>query len=123
MVGAAEVLLISSVKFIDGLFGFLNSKQALKDGTTSSREVLELSIGRKRSVAFWTWAMIVVASFLICRLDINISKALEYIQRLAYSLIITPFVSDIVVLFMKSSKGMESAPSFQRNTFNANVPN
>ena len=51
MVGAAGLLRISSVKFNGGLSGSLNSKQALNEGTTSSREVLELSIGRKRLVA------------------------------------------------------------------------
>lgn len=75
MVDAAELLLISSVKFIGGLSGFRNSKQALNDGTTSSRDVFELSIGWKRSLALWTLVIIVVASFLICRLDIVVSKA------------------------------------------------
>lgn len=65
------------MKVIGGLSGFLKSKQALNDGTTSSREMPELSIGRKRSVAFWTLAIIVVASFWICRLDIGVSKAEE----------------------------------------------
>lgn len=68
MYEVAELLLISSVKFIDRLSGFLNSKQALNDGTTSSREVLELSTGRKTSVAFWILAIIVAASFWIWRL-------------------------------------------------------
>lgn len=50
MVRAAGLLLSSSVKFIGGLSA--NSKQALNDGTAPSRETSELSIGRKRSVAF-----------------------------------------------------------------------
>ena len=74
MVGAAALLLISSVKFNDWLSEFSNSKQALNEGSTSSREVLELSIGRKSSVAFWMVVVMVVASFLSCRLDIAMSK-------------------------------------------------
>ena len=52
MVGAAGLLLSSSVRFIGGLSEFPNSKQALNDGTTSLREMMELSTGRNRSVAF-----------------------------------------------------------------------
>ena len=51
MVGAAGLLLISSMNFKGGLSELLNSKQALKEGRTSSREVVKLSIGRRRSVA------------------------------------------------------------------------
>lgn len=74
MEGAAGLLLNSSVKFIGWLSGFLNSKHALNDGTTSSRKMLELFFGRKRSVAFWTLVIIVVASFWICRLGLEVSR-------------------------------------------------
>ena len=50
MVGAAGLLLISSMKFKGGLSKLLNSKEALNEGKTSSREVVKLSIGRRRSV-------------------------------------------------------------------------
>lgn len=63
------------MRFVGGLSGFLNSKQALNDGTVSSSEVMELSIGTKSSEAFWTLDIIVVASFLIWRLGIKMSKA------------------------------------------------
>ena len=75
MVGVTGLLLHSRTRFVGGLFGFLNSKQALNDGTISSSDVVELSIGRKRSEAFRTLAIIVVASFLTCRLDFEVSKA------------------------------------------------
>lgn len=71
MVGANGLLLHSDVKLIGGLSGCLNSKQALNDGVISSREVMEMSMGRKRSVAFWTLAIMVSASFLIRRLGID----------------------------------------------------
>ena len=123
MVGANGLLLHSDVKFIGGLFGCLNSKQAMTDGVISSREVVRLSIGRKRSVAFWTLATMVAASFLIRRLGIEISKAQRYVHTSTYSLIIMPFVSDLAVLSIKSRRGADSAPSFHRKTLNANVPN
>ncbi len=51
MVGAAGLLVNSSMNFVGGRSGFSKSKQALKEGTTSSREVLDTSMGRKRLVA------------------------------------------------------------------------
>ena len=123
MVGANGLLLHSSVRFIGGLLGCLNSKQALNDGTISSREVMELSIGKKRLVASWTLAIMVAASFLIRRLGIEISKAQRYVCRSTYSLIITPFVPGKVILFINSPRGVESAPSFHLKNLNANVPN
>lgn len=63
MVGANGLLLHSDVKLIGVPSGCMNSKQALKDGTISSREVVEMSVGRKRLVAFWTLAIMVAASF------------------------------------------------------------
>lgn len=44
----------------------------LNDGTTSSREMLELSIGRKRPVAFQKLAIVVVASSWVCKLYIEV---------------------------------------------------
>ena len=122
MFEAAELLLISSVKLIDGLSRFLNSKQALNDGNTSSREALELSIGRKRSLAFWILAIIVAASFWIWRLGrYRHKQGTEIDSTLTYSRIKTPFVPGIVIFFINSPKGVESA-LFQRKKVNANVP-